>query len=293
MKRARVLIPGKRLFDDLYFCGGGKSVCMSGHSFGPDVRMNYLIHYIISGKGIFETDKMTYHLCQGEGFLIEPNVSTFYQADETEPWSYLWISFNGQIASRILKDLDLCREHPVFSCEKGDDLEAVLSRLFNASESESSLFQHGQLLAFLHVLAQKPHNLRNLNTLGSKANYHTDRALAFIRANYSHGIQISDIAHYLGISRNYLFSLFQENIGQSPQEYLSNFCLGCARELLTTTTYSIGEIAQLCGYRNIGVFTSAFKRKYSISPSLYQKYNHTHPEINPTELAKRNQENET
>lgn len=218
LERARVLIPGKRLFDDLYFCGGGKSVCMSGHSFGPDVRMNYLIHYIISGKGIFETDKMTYHLCQGEGFLIEPNVSTFYQADETEPWSYLWISFNGQIASRILKDLDLCREHPVFSCEKGDDLEAVLSRLFNASESESSLFQHGQLLAFLHVLAQKPHNLRNLNTLGSKANYHTDRALAF---------------------------------------------------------------------------TSAFKRKYSISPSLYQKYNHTHPEINPTELAKRNQENET
>lgn len=288
MEQARVLIPEKHLFEDLYFCGGGRSVCMPGHSFGPDVRFNYLIHYVISGRGVFETDDLRYSLCKGQGFLIEPGVSTFYQADRREPWSYLWISFQGKLAGRIVQDLGMGKACPVFSCENGAALEDILDRLFDAPKAGLSMYQHAQLLAFLHVLANKPEARQHRQHIdGSKNqnNYHIDKALVFIRANYSNHMQVSDIANYLGISRNYLFTLFQENMGQSPQEYLSGFRLGCARELLTTTACSIGEIALLCGYKNASVFASAFKRKYQISPSLYQKYNQEHPETNPTEFA--------
>lgn len=286
MERANVLIPGTRIFEDLYFCGGGRSVCLPDHSFGPDVRFNYLIHYIISGKGIFETDDLRYPLCQGQGFLIEPGVSTFYQADQHNPWSYLWISFHGRLAGQIVRDLGMGKERPVFSCENGKALEEILDRLFAASHTASSLYQHSQLLAFLHVLAGKPEARPHLDGFKSRPNYHIDKALAFIRANYSNHLKISDIANYLGISRIYLFSLFREHMGQSPQEYLANFRLGCARELLTTTSCSVSEIALLCGYKNSGVFANAFKRKYQISPSLYQKYNQEHPETNPTEFAR-------
>lgn len=287
MEKANVLIPGVRMFEDLYFCGGGRSVCMPGHSFGPDVRFNYLIHYIISGKGAFETDNLCYPLCQGQGFLIEPGISTFYQADKKEPWSYLWISFNGTLAARILKDLRIDREHPVFSCENGKRMEQILDRLFAAPDSGSSLYQHSQLLAFLHVLADRPDARQSMDGSKNRSNYHIDRALAFIRANYSSHLKVSDIAHYLGISRIYLFSLFEKHLGQSPQEYLSGFRLGCARELLTTTTCSVNEIALLCGYKNPGVFAGAFKRKYQMPPSLYQKYSQEHPETNPTEFILR------
>lgn len=284
LEKANVLIPGARLFEDLYFCGGGRSICMSGHSFGPDVRFNYLIHYIISGKGTFETDNLHYPLRQGQGFLIEPGVSTFYQADEKDPWSYLWISFNGSLAAKIVRDLGMGRENPVFSCESGTVLEHILNRLFAAPECGFSLYQHSQLLAFLHILADRPDARQNMDGPGNRSNYYIDKALAFIRANYSNQLKISDIANYLGISRNYLFSLFEKNMGQSPQEYLSNFRLGCARELLSTTTCPVSEIALLCGYKNSGVFAGAFKRKYQMSPSLYQKYSQKHPEINPTEF---------
>lgn len=91
MEKVRLLLPGNRLFVDLYFCGGGRSSCFPGHGFGPDVRLNYLIHYVISGKGLFETDSRRYFLSKGQCFLIEPGVSTFYQVDSQEPWSYLWL----------------------------------------------------------------------------------------------------------------------------------------------------------------------------------------------------------
>lgn len=246
MEKARLLLPGNRLFDDLYFCGGGRSSCFPGHSFGPDVRLNYLIHYVISGKGLFETDSRRYYLSKGQCFLIEPGVSTFYQADDQEPWTYLWLSFNGILAGKILRELGIRRDHPVFSCENGTGLEEILDRLFEASGSEASLYQHSQLLAFLCQLSDKPQAGRSKDSFGNRANYHIDRALAFIRANYSQGLQVSDLANYLGISRNYLFTLFSRHLGQSPQEYLSGYRLGCARELLTTTDYSVSDTALLC-----------------------------------------------
>lgn len=285
LEQAKLLVPGNQMFEDLYFCGGGRSSCFPGHSFGPDVRLNYLIHYIISGKGIFETDSRRYLLSQGQGFLIEPGVSTFYQADDKEPWNYLWINFNGSLAGQIVRELGIRREHPVFSCQEGPQLEEIFNRLFEASGSGMSLYQHSQLLAFLHKLASRPEASQGGDGFVNRANYHIDRALVFIRANYSNRLQVSDMANYLGISRNYLFTLFYRHMGQSPQEYLSSFRLGCARELLTTTDYSIGEIALLCGYQNVNVFSAAFKRKYLISPSLFQKYSQEHPEINPTEYA--------
>lgn len=289
MEHADVLVPGRRLFEDPYFCGGGRSVCLPGHSFGPDVRFNYLIHYIISGKGIFETDSQRYPLCQGQAFLIKPGVSTFYQADTDEPWNYLWISFQGRLADQVVRDLGIGHKHPVFSCENGSLLVEIMDRLFAASGSGSSLYQHSQLLAFLHVLAGQPGAGQNTGSLKNRANYHIDRALAFIRANYSNHLNVSDIANYLGISRVYLFTLFQEHMGQSPQEYLSSFRLGCARELLTTTAIPINEVALLCGYKNAGVFASAidtisyscgyedpavfsraFKKKYRMAPLSYR-----------------------
>ena len=38
----------------------------------------------------------------GEGFLVEPEVLTYYQADSEEPWSYLWIGFSGKYAKEYL-----------------------------------------------------------------------------------------------------------------------------------------------------------------------------------------------
>ena len=36
---------------NLYTCG--YDICKSGHSYGPAVRSGYLIHIILSGKGIY------------------------------------------------------------------------------------------------------------------------------------------------------------------------------------------------------------------------------------------------
>ncbi len=288
MEQARVVLPATPLFEELYLCAGGMSVCFPGHSFGPEVRINYLIHVILSGKGVFETDEMRYHLCQGQGFLIEPGLSTFYCADTENPWNYLWIGFNGTLAPQIIEALGLGQRRPVFSCPSLSDLSAIMKRLllFPSEKENAFLYQHTLLLSFLSILSKNSAPERESKAYESRSNYYITRALKFIRDNYSSSIQVTDVANYLGISRNYLFTLFQETMGHSPQEYISSFCLGRARELLTTTSYSVSEIGVLCGYRDPDVFSKAFKRKYLSSPSQYRKYTLAHPEMNPIDYIR-------
>ena len=77
----------------IYTCG--REECAPSHSYGPVVRSGYLIHYILSGKGIYKANGRIYHLGEGDAFLICPNSLIYYEADKYHPWTYTWIGFQG------------------------------------------------------------------------------------------------------------------------------------------------------------------------------------------------------
>lgn len=54
----------------VYYCGYEK--CESGHFWGPAVRNQYLLHYVISGCGTYVVGGETYTLHAGSCFLIRP-----------------------------------------------------------------------------------------------------------------------------------------------------------------------------------------------------------------------------
>ena len=58
----------------------------------------YLIHYIVKGCGTILKNKKPLKASEGEIFVIKPGSVYTYTADETNPWEYIWISFDGEIA---------------------------------------------------------------------------------------------------------------------------------------------------------------------------------------------------
>mgnify|MGYP002625917534 CR=1 FL=1 len=59
-----------------------------------------------------------YNLTQNQGFLICPDTLTYYEADKTNPWTYIWIGFNGLKAKSYLENADLNRENLIFNYVK-------------------------------------------------------------------------------------------------------------------------------------------------------------------------------
>ena len=69
----------------------GLERCAPGQTWGPGIRDHYLIHLVVSGKGVFEVGGRTYEVVPGDLFFARPSQLIRYTADEAQPWEYSWV----------------------------------------------------------------------------------------------------------------------------------------------------------------------------------------------------------
>ena len=271
MEDAYVLQLSDRKFSDLYLCYCGYAKCEPLHSFGPAVRSNYLIHYILEGKGHYRAGGKRYNLQAGQGFLIEPGTKIFYEADEEDPWTYLWVGFHGRRAEEYLRDAGLGDGRLIFCSERGEELKKLVGRMlknYTITATDQFLLE-GSLYLFLSILAED--TARSPAQEHGVDNMYIKKALGYIQDNYGHSIRVADIAEYVCINRSYLYTLFREHVGSSPQEYLSDYRLARAEEFLKGMELSVESVDYSCGYRDPAAFGRAFKEKNGITPLQYRK----------------------
>ena len=265
--------PHEQRFRDLRLIFCGREDCRPLHRWGPGVRPDYIIHYVTKGKGIYRVGQETWEVHENEGFLIRPEVQVFYQADKDAPWSYSWIGFGGDLAPAFVKELGLGDDRFTFFCSRKAELEQIVSNmlLYQRYSVANDLMLQSQLYLFFACL-MKDMLVYSHTSLPRKNNY-VQGAIAFIKNNYTNPIKVTDVAAYVGIDRTYLYTLFREETGMSPGDYLRNFRLTRAAELLSLSRYPVESIAYSCGYQDALVFSKAFKQKYGITPTQYRKKN--------------------
>lgn len=269
MEKSNILQIKNSYQSELYLCFCGTSKCEANHSYGPGIRDNYIIHYIIEGQGKYYVNNTCYSLVAGDGFLIEPNTQVFYQASDKNPWKYLWIGFNGTKATEYLKALDLDSEHLTFKSNYKQELIYLVEKMLkNHKISLPNQFLLKSLLyEFFSILSR---DLKTLVSPKSNNNIYVNKAIEFIENNFSNNIKITDIARFVCITRNYLYILFRKYLNCSPQEYLINYRITYAEKLLENTNLSIEAISYSCGYQDPLVFSKTFKSKKGITPSQYR-----------------------
>ena len=260
-----------RNFNDLYLCYCGLEKCAPLYSFGPAVRPTYLLHYVLDGQGYYYVNDTKYTVSKNQGFLIEPNVVTFYQADKDNPWTYLWIGIDGDKAKLYLNSAGLNENHLIFTYEKDDSLkEYVLEMLKHHTMSDSDAFKiEGLLYLFFSKLCEDRKEISSMSKEENTNNY-INKAIEFIQNNYHNSIKVTDIANYICLNRSYLTSIFQNNLNMSPQKFLMKFRITKAAELLYNTNLPITNIAYSCGYSDPLAFSKAFKKIKGVSPKEYR-----------------------
>ena len=258
---------------NLSLCYCGIEECDPDHYYGPQIRTEYLLHYIMSGKGTYTVGGKTYHLGTHQFFLICPGVETYYIADHEDPWKYIWVAFSGMKAKTYLEWAHMGNDNLICEFEDADLLLHYVQELLNARELTypNELKRQGILLLFLSSLIQSQHQQNSGQPVYDyAAQVYVDHALEFIEHNYMRGIKVSDIAQYIGINRSYLTRIFKKSLNISVQEYLVNYRLEKAATLLRTTNEMVGNIAQDVGYEDSLTFSKVFKSIKGKSPTEYR-----------------------
>lgn len=96
-------------------------------------------------------------------------------------------------------------------------------------------------------------------------------AKQYIDEHYSQKISLEDVAGHAYISPNYLSSLFKKEMGINFIEYVTEVRLREGKKLLDDVKYSVVDVAQMVGYKDVGHFCNVFLKKYGVSPTGYRK----------------------
>jgi AraC family transcriptional regulator of arabinose operon len=261
---------GKRIELDLCFFGSEE--CAPGHFWGPGIRHHYIFHYVHSGKGIMRVGEQTYSLEKGQGFLICPDSIVYYKADDTEPWTYSWLGFQGLYAKAYLERAQLNKTQPIFDSNGNLWFEGFLADMVHAySITRNSDVQLQSLMYrfFAELIVSVPEKAEITAPAYSKEAY-IRKAIEYLEIHYSQKISVLDIARYVGLDRTYLSSLFKEKLGLSLQIYLLHYRMNRACELLENEDLSIGDISRSVGYTDSLLFSKMFKKINQVSPRAFR-----------------------
>ncbi len=276
-------------FVDLGLYQFGRENCDPAHSFGPAIRNHYLFHYILNGKGTFFWQDARGHehemrLKAGQGFLISPRQITTYVADERIPWEYCWLEFDGLRAKESLEIIGLSVNNPIYNPVHSEFSQIMKEEMLYIvrNKKEAPLHLIGHLYLFIDALMRSVKE--NQPTVSKVKDYYIKEALAYIEHNYMNDISVESIAESSGLNRSYFGKIFKESVGKSPQEFLINYRMIKAAELLRRTRYSINEIGCAVGYPNQLHFSRAFKSVYGVSPRNWRNANaHTEDPVSSQE----------
>ncbi|UQS83089.1 AraC family transcriptional regulator [Bombilactobacillus thymidiniphilus] len=263
----------KRPKQDLALSRTGIAQTLPGHSYGPAIRQDYIIHIILRGNGVFTANNQRYHLRAGQGFIIFPAEITFYQASQKQPWEYLFFSFSGQKARDYLQEIGFTQKRRVFNVHQLDIFEQLIHQSFhfrhkNIADDLQLTGLLYQLLAQLNQSSTKDIRFLNTKTYLSDC---TQKTIQYMGTNFQKSLTIENISHSIGFERSHLTKVFKKDTQMTPKHYLTRLRVDYALDLLSTTDLSVATIANQSGFASTDVFIRSFKHLFATTPKQFQQ----------------------
>ena len=99
-----------------------------------------------------------------------------------------------------------------------------------------------------------------------------NQVMEVIKENYKNSyFEVSDFCEAVGVSKSLLNKKLQNLIGQSAGQFIRNYRLNIARELILknreTKNMNIAEVAYEVGFNDPKYFTRCFTKHFNVTPS--------------------------
>jgi len=96
-------------------------------------------------------------------------------------------------------------------------------------------------------------------------------AMDYIRENYYKRLYIEDIAEHVGLSKEYLSSLFKKETGENIPDYINSHKIRQAKALLKYSSLSISDISEMLSFSSQSYFQTVFYKVTGTTPNNYRK----------------------
>lgn len=230
--------------------------------------LNEYLLLVIRSTAYFEMNGQLLHTDPASAILIDKSTPHSFYSDGTE-FVNDWISFELEDGERdrllnsgitfdsFLKSFDSLFLSDIMRLMQKEKLSAGLHK----NENINSLFK----IAFRKIhesSAYAEYGLKNYAALRSVREY--------IYSNPAENHNITDLAAKVNLSKSHFQLLYRRFFGATPLSDVINSRIEFAKQLLSSTDYSVAKISELSGYPNDVQFIKQFKQTVGLTPKKYR-----------------------
>jgi AraC family transcriptional regulator of arabinose operon len=234
----------------------------------PQGSGDWLLIFTLAGAGRVVSAGRAQRLLPGDSVLFAPGAEQDYSTDpDAGHWHLRWAHFHPrphwrpwllwpEIAPRTGKV-------EVRGAEAGE-IATVLQRMLVAhrlgEEGGDDLAMNALEEVLIRCARSSPAAAR------SGVDERVRRAVRYLAMHPAESFRLDRLARHCGLSVSRLSHLFREELGTSPQRFSEKLRLECARDLLTQTRLSIGEVAAEVGFSDPLYFSRRYRRAFGHAP---------------------------
>lgn len=231
----------------------------------PFRHATFFLQLVTRGNAQMHIDGRTLYLRRGALVMVPPAIN--YTVEGDEDFAYMYITFTGERAFRLVEPFENDAGGPVFY-----DFEWLIEFWQNCirrvTATNASILTESVLLYTLSFL----HAKRDGGEVPDKSKTVFDNMLVYVKNHFTDAdLSLRKIADIFSYTEKYLSHLFKKNMGVNFNIYLTEMRIEYAEKCMEGGMRSVREIAEICGYYDALYFSKVFKRVKGETPLVFMK----------------------
>lgn len=238
---------------------------------------DYLLLYSIDGTAKFSKSQYTYYVQQNAIVVSACNTPLTFTAVSKE-WRYYYLIIGGSHAKLFYNHVrtknNMIMNNPFTNIL--DDFMDIYDIMTGVRPSLNDTWKYMNVSMLIHQIFTSIYdvnvNINAVKDITPAQETHVSLALKYISEHYKEPLDVDTICGEIGFSKYYFCKVFKKQQGMTIHQYLNNFRITKAKELLAYSKLSVTNIATQVGFKNSLTFIRAFERIVNMTPSEYRGY---------------------
>lgn len=234
-----------------------------GFTFEKADQDYYLVAMILDGRAQYKMNQKTFTVQKGDVLFFRKGAHYTAKVISKEQWEHIAVAF------RIAGDIGDFPTEGATRVSHGNRLAELFRQVYSVW-SGCGFGYKLQTKALLHqilfsLMQENVSHMVDCDTALQALKAATD----YMEQNYRDKITVEELAVRSGYSASHFARIFTKVYNTSPIQYLNQIRILHAKNLLRTGQYTMGQIAQECGFSNVYYFSRCFKQITGTTPGKW------------------------
>ena len=146
-----------------------------------------------------------------------------------------------------------------------------LNKYFESPDKDDIIILHSLVMELIYTLVKDSEESHKREQIRSNNYIVIENTIKYIKQNLTSDLSLENVAHFAGMSPIHFHNCFKTATAHTLRHYVEGLRIKMAKNLLTTTDYTLTKIAYECGFSSQSYFSYAFKRRTGLTPKEYAK----------------------